>query len=191
MNFMAKCLIFFLNVVLALLVVTPSPTIAADSAPAPSRAIKKASKLGAKGAQSSGALKVLASWQVIGSAGKGATMGTRAESYAASGILFQSAPSQWKLKIDTTEIPVTFQLGEAGVESVLTAERADLLKVFSIELSDEDRKFFAEGSEQTAFLMTEGVRMTLGRAPSRLMDTIYRSPSEGLFLVKGTLTLVR
>lgn len=187
MNFLAKCLIFFLNILL----VQSSP--AAPEAGATSRRMealrspKKTSKANKQGPYSTGTLRVSVTWQVVGSTGKVATMGTTSETYSANGLLFQSSAEAWRLKIGDSEIPVSFTLGSSGVDSFLMAERADLLKVLGIELSEEDRMSLAEGPEQTRSFLTEGVRLTIGRLPSRQMETIYRSPGEGLFLVKGSL----
>lgn len=192
MIFLAKCLIFFLNIIFT----ASSVSAAGPSSDLPSArrnvTPKKSSKSFSHGPLSSGQLKVTASWQVVGSTGKkGAAMGTMAESYVAPGVIFQSSPQNWRLKIGSVEIPVSFASGEKDGESVLTAERGDLIKVFALEMSEEDRLTIAEGPEQTMSLLTEGVRLTVGRAPSRQMETIYRSPGEGLFLVKGSLTFAK
>lgn len=191
MNFLSKCLIFFLNVLIAS-TAFPEGEITLGPKEISSELLPKKRARAAKvGPHTYAAIKLKANWQVIGSLGKGAKMTTTVETYAADGLLFQSSPQTWLLKIAATDIPVSFFPSSGGIEPVVFAERGDLLRLFDIELTEEDRLFVVEHSRQPEPYLTEGVRMVLGKTPSRQLDAIYRSPGEGLFLVKASLSLAK
>ncbi len=191
MNFLPKCLIFFLNVSITS-VLFPAPEISAGldgqiNEPLP----KKRSKPAKQGPKSAAAVKLKVSWQVIGSLGKGAKMSTMAETYAADGVLFQSSPQQWGLRIATIEIPISFIQSEGGREATVFAERGDLLRLFEIELTEEDRSVASARPGPSDAVLTDGVRLAVSKTPSRQLETIYRSPGDGLFLVKASLALIK
>ena len=191
MNFLSKCLVFFLNILISTSAFPETDPSVGVKGALQDRVPKKWSKGLKDGPVSRAGIRLRANWQVIASLGRGAKMTTAVETYAADGVLFQSSPQNWMLKIAAVEIPVNFFPSSEGAESFILVERGEVLKLLDIELTDEDRLLASDQLVQNDPLLIEGVRLGLSKAPSRQMDTIYRSPGEGLFLVKASMTLLK
>lgn len=191
MNFSPKCLIFFLNVLISTAVFGAPEIGNGHQGGKSDHVIKKKTKSPRLGPSSPAVIRLKANWQVIESLGKGAKMSATVETYAADASLFQSTPHNWWLKIGVIEIPVTFTASPLTSESVLFAESAELLRLLEVELTEEDRLLAAERAIQSDSQLSEGVRLVVGKTPSRQLETIYRSPGEGMFLVKASLTFIK
>jgi len=187
-NLRSKSLIFFLNILVASLVLSSTAGVAAGTGLSGGAGglHKKSAGARLEKNMTKARLPVRVIWQVLRSQGQGAMMNTSAETFSADGLIHQVSSARWELKIGKTSVIGTLILSKLGQDGRFVAQRSDVLSMLGVESPLRDQLSEDRSEEDIA---ADVVQIPLFATPSRQLETIYRGPEEELFLVKIAVSI--